>query len=69
MVVDVLLSKPDNVVEFMIDWLRNNGSKVYSENKPNKSNTIKNAYGESSDEDEDDDDVEDLPSKEELAKM
>lgn len=70
LVVDALLQKPANVIDFMIKWLQDNGHKYQSNSSLQKSsshsNSVKkgksahrNAYGESSEEEEDD--VEDLP--------
>lgn len=76
LVVDALLQKPENVIDFMIKWLQDNGHKYQSSASPQKSSSQstsakkqksahRNAYGESSEEDEDD--VEDLPMQSKAA--
>jgi hypothetical protein len=78
LVVDALLQKPDNVVDFMIKWLQDNAHKYQgvANSKPvpgkkekgsNKKSGHRNAYGESSEEEEEDDDIEDLPIQQKAA--
>lgn len=68
LVVDLLLNRPDDVIDFMVTWLNDKRS-VYSDIKnkvPDSQTKLKdqpNAYGEFSepeDEDEEGDDVDDL---------
>ena len=35
MTIEILINKPEQPVEFMIDWLEKNGEKAYSEAKAN----------------------------------
>ena len=35
MTIEILINKPEQPVEFMIDWLEKNGEKAYSEAKTN----------------------------------
>jgi len=68
LVVDLLLNRPDDVIDFMITWLNNKRS-TYSDIKnkiPESQSKLKdqpNAYGEMSepeDEDEDEDEIEEM---------
>lgn len=50
-ILDILISKPPNVVEFMVKWLKDNGKKVSEELQ--KKSKEKNFYGEESDSESD----------------
>lgn len=64
MVFDLVMKKPDNVIQYMIKWLQDNQDSFEREMKQNSGKLAsknRNAYGESSEEDEPEDYVDEIP--------
>ena len=60
---DLLVERPDNVVPFMIDWMKNKGAEVEKEFQRKVKHRPEGVETSESSDDEDDDEVFELPKK------